>query len=503
MPAVRRSGFVALVASCCLALSACTGSDGDGDPSASAASPGGTATPLPTGDPTDQSPDVAFTPCGGTGFACTGESEGFPYDIRLPRTWNGTLLIYSHGLRPQDAIEANEDFTPIAEAAPGLAGGASVVADGLLEEGYALVGAGSPQGGWSIDEALQSVAQAREVFVQNVGVPNRIYTWGQSLGGLVSIRSQQTRPWVNGSASLCGLLGGLNPNMDLALDVAFGVKALIDPRLILTGYSSATQARKEFRRAIAALQAAADDPTGQGLAKLRVIAAMTETPTRTRTSSGLGPEKLGTALVENLGRLLARSTLERYGVEQQYGGNPSTNVGVNYGARVTGEEAIEIDATVGSGTTLSLLREIASQPAVEADSRAREAAAADYPAPSALDRPIVSIHTAEDPLAILANETLFGSRAANVSGQEIRWLNINVSQPPVPFPDEGGAAYGVGHCNFTAGTLVGVVQVLDDWVRLGRFPTWAGNSEAFGPNSGFAGPAALPAWPDSPTTSGQ
>ena len=331
-----------------LVLSGCTGSD---SPEA-AVSGSGSGSGLPTGDPTDQSTDVAFTACGAGGFACTGVIDGTPYDIRLPETWNGSLLIYSHGLRVVDPIaEDGPAFEPLAEAAPGLASGVDAVAEALLEDGYALAGAGSPTGGWEIDDAIDSITTVREAFVTNVGVPNRIYTWGQSLGGLAALRSGAENDWVSGSASMCGLLGGLNPNMDLALDAAVGVKALLEPDLTLTGFTSAEQARTEYERAMEAVTEAALDPTGAGLTTLQVIAAAAEIPTQTRTSEGTTLDQQRVAIVENLGRVLARTTLERFRVEEQVGGNPSTNVGVNYGARVTTDEAALIDAMAGAEGT--------------------------------------------------------------------------------------------------------------------------------------------------------
>ncbi len=485
-----------------LLLSGCTssaGPDGSEGPDASAS---GAGSALPVGDPADQSTDVAFTACGAGGFACTGTVGATPYDIRLPETWNGSLLIYSHGLRPVDPVAAGgPEFEPIAEAAPGLASGVDVVADALLEQGYALAGAGSPTGGWAIDEAIDSISAVREAFVTNVGVPNRIYTWGSSLGGLAALRSGAANDWVSGSASMCGLLAGLNPNMDLALDAAVGVKALLEPDLTLTGFTSAKKARAAYDRAMEAVTAAAEDLTGEGLTKLQVIAAAAEIPTQTRTAEGTTLDQQRVAIVENLSRVLARTTLERFRVEEQYGGNPSTNVGVNYGARVTTDEAALIDAMAGAeGATLGFLQQMAALPAVEADPAARDAAAEQYPAPSALTKPNVTLHTAIDPVAILANETLFGQAAGEASGADIRWLSINVSNPPTPYPADGLAPYGVGHCSFTGTSLVGAVRILDDWVRLGRFPTWAGNTLALGTPSGFAGPNSLPEWPQSPTT---
>jgi hypothetical protein len=115
----------------------------------------------------------------------------------------------------------------------------------------------------------------------------------------------------------------------------------------------------------------------------------------------------------------------------------------------------------------------------------------------------VTLHTAVDPVAILPNETLFSQWAAAASGQDIRWLNVNVAYPPATYPEQGGAPYGAGHCNFTVQSVLGAVTVLDQWVAQGRFPTWAGNAKAFGDKSGFAGPAGLPPWPNSPTTNSQ
>jgi hypothetical protein len=497
MRRVRATRTVLLLAALGLALGGCTGTPDDGPSTSLPSATDG----LPVGDPTETAMPVAYTACGGAGFACAGQVEGVPYDIRMPDEWNGTLLIYSHGLRYVEPLDAEGPaFAPAAEAAPGLSGGVDVFADALLADGFALAGAGAPVGGWTVSEALAGVEAVRAAFVENVGVPNRIYTWGQSIGGVVALRAGEEYNWVNGSASLCGLLGGLNPNMDLALDTAVGVKALLAPKLQLTGFDSAEQARREFRRGLAAVEEAAADPTGRGLTSLQVIAAATELPTQTPTSPGGTRAELAAALVENLSRVLARATIERYGIEQDLGGNPSTNIGVNYGARVTADEAAAIDADAGVGATLVLVRQMASLPPVEADPEARAAADAEFPRPGALTKPIVTLHTAADPVAILANESLFSEWAAEVSGQEIRWLNVNVSYPPSPYPSTGRAPYGAGHCNFTVASVLGAVQVLDDWVALGRFPTWAGNAEAFGPNSGFAGPVRLPAWPNSPTT---
>ena len=105
--------------------------------------------------------DVAFTPCDSGGFACAGFVDGTPYDIRLPETWNGTLLIYSHGLLPVvRARRRRPGLRAGGRAAPGRGAGIDAVADALLEQGYALAGAGARTGGWVIEETIDSIARS-------------------------------------------------------------------------------------------------------------------------------------------------------------------------------------------------------------------------------------------------------------------------------------------------------------------------------------------------------
>src|SRR5450631_2300425 len=64
------------------------------------------------------STDVTFNSC--ASVACTGTLSGAAYTIVMPKKWNGTLLLYSHGYR--EAAAAPPDFAPVdtkAEAAPG------------------------------------------------------------------------------------------------------------------------------------------------------------------------------------------------------------------------------------------------------------------------------------------------------------------------------------------------------------------------------------------------
>ena len=109
--------------------------------------------------------------------------------------------------------------------------------------------------GVAADEALHTF------FVDKIGTPDRVYVWGDSLGGLITETLAEKHPeWVSGAAPLCGVLGGGNLNLDLALDVAYAVKTLIYPDLKLTGFASHDEAVANWQGAYDAITKAGGGP---------------------------------------------------------------------------------------------------------------------------------------------------------------------------------------------------------------------------------------------------
>ncbi|HKF34870.1 MAG TPA: hypothetical protein VKB37_21110, partial [Jatrophihabitantaceae bacterium] len=196
------------------------------------------------------STNVAFKNCAAQ---CTGTINGAAYEIKVPQHWNGTLLLYSHGYR--FAQPAPPDFAAVDTKAQVSSTdvdgtGADPLSQDLLAAGYALAGSAYKSNGWVVADGVQAGEDLHAKFVSLVGTPLRTYVWGDSLGGLITeILAEQNRSWVDGSAPMCGALAGPNINFDLALDVAYAVKALIDPDLKLTGYTSADDAAANWERA--------------------------------------------------------------------------------------------------------------------------------------------------------------------------------------------------------------------------------------------------------------
>ena len=128
---------------------------------------------------------------------------GAAYEIQLPKKWNGTLVIYNHGYRT--AEPAPPDFAPVDKSA--VPAGGAEVAGKLLDEGYALAASAFRTNGWDVLDAVAADEALHTFFVDKVGKPDRVYVWGDSLGGLITETVAEKHPeWVSGAAPLCGVL---------------------------------------------------------------------------------------------------------------------------------------------------------------------------------------------------------------------------------------------------------------------------------------------------------
>lgn len=459
---------------------------------AAACSSGGSPTPQP--NVTDASTNVAFTAC--TPEACAGELDGSPFQIAMPQTWNGTLLIYSQDVQPPDpGIKIRQS---VADLAPGWSEDNRAVADALLAQGYGLAGAATPADGWQVESQVAIGQKLRDHFVAKVGTPNRVYTWGEGSGALASVVLAQQQEWVSGAAPLCGILAGLNPNYDLALDAAYLVKTLIYPEMKLTGYESQAEAANVYKSAMARVKKAAADVYDSGGMQLAMIAAAGEIPTKSATNSGSGLRGKATTVPEALSVILARGTLGRFAIEQQFGGNPSTNVGTDYDARITASERAAL-AVFDKKAVDRYLKTINKGKRVSADPSAREAAAKSGAITGDVRVPTATLHTEYDTQAIVQNESAYWTLANQAGPDSLRLLHVNVTSPPTSYPEEGAVPYGAGHCNFTPQSVVGTVAIVNDMVRDGIFPTVVNTTRLLGPNSGLNASYKLQRWPPGPT----
>jgi len=438
-------------------------------------------------------PNVPFTGCDKA--KCTDTINGAAYKIELPTTWNGTLLLYSHGYR--EAQPAPPNFEPV-ETAPQDAQD-DATAKALLAQGYALAGSSYKSNGWAVADGVAAAEDLYAYFSQNVAKPYRTIVWGSSLGGLITQTIAEKHPeWVDGAAPLCGAIAGVVPNMDLSLDVSYAVKTLIYPEMKLTGYASYQEAVTNWTEAVKRLIAAASDTAGGGTAKVLYISAIVDAASQTKTYDGSTVQSKVKATVEELATALGYGTFARYDLEQRFGGNPSGNDKVDYAARISDAEKSLIDAVTPNGAETFSAQMQAGQ-RITADPAALAKALAEGGDPKGtITKPEITLHTASDPLVIAQNETFFRDRyeAAQKAGTATAGLVQLYTVAPATYPESPGAPYGAGHCNFTSQSQVVVIDQLTNWVQNGVMPGMAGIGAAMGDQNGFNAAWSPGPWPE-------
>jgi alpha-beta hydrolase superfamily lysophospholipase len=420
---------------------------------------------------------------------CAGERDEAPFQIKTPgkKDWNGTLIIWSHGYRnagpiPSDPLNpsgGSEQPDRTAEASP-----IDEVSQELVGQGFALAGSAFKSNGWDVTEAVTANEDLYKYFSDTFGKPRRVYIWGASLGGLITQTLAETKnSWISGVAPLCGVLGGTNLNLDLALDVAYAVKTLIYPGLKLSGFTSQQEAVDQWEAASKAVVAKATSGGAEGIADLLTIASISGAPSKTERFDGHDATSTGQAYAQSIITALGYGTWGRYDIEQRVGGNASQNADVDYSKRVDDRSRTLINAAA-PGMLAGVLAKLADGERVSADAPAREKANTLGDPTGAVTLPTITLHTIDDPLVISQNETVFAQRAAKNSSGRGSLVQL-FTEPPAKYAT---APYGAGHCNFTRTELTGVVTLLDDWVRHGQYAGPGAVNHVFGYN-----PATTPA----------
>ncbi|WP_410613002.1 alpha/beta hydrolase [Amycolatopsis sp. lyj-109] len=373
--------------------------------------------------------------------------DGASWVADVPASWNGTVILYSHGFGPLAPRNAPDE--PTGQA--------------LLAAGYALIGSSySGPSLWALASAPRDQFASLDELVRKIGEPRRTIAWGTSMGGLVSaLEAESGTRRLDGALTTCGLVGGaLNLN-NYQLDAEYALSRLLAPAqpVRLVRYASADEAGA----AGAALTKIVTDAQGTaaGRARIALGAALMNTPPWLTGDVPPGPadyagqeQQQQQALAFVLGFVMPG----RYQIELAAGGNSAFNRGVDYRDLLSGSPLARQVRALYRTAGLDLdadLADLTRHADVTPDARAVGTLARTSTATGRLRVPELTIHTTADHLVPVEQENSYAQRV-HAAGRESLLRQAYV-----------GAA---GHCAFQPSETLAALHALESRIDTGHWP---------------------------------
>ena len=185
---------------------------------------------------------VSVEKCNGT------DGNNSKYEIMMPAKFNGTLMVYSHGIRNNVNLPKIPVIAPngsVIDYSPEVSPSADVTA-ALLAQGFALAGAGVQTQGWSLEDGVEAALQVLTIARDKYSKIDKVVTWGNSLGGITSqALAEQYSGAVDAALPLC-IADSAQAEITMAGDFLWGVKTFFDPSIKAVGYSAGTAGYMEM-----------------------------------------------------------------------------------------------------------------------------------------------------------------------------------------------------------------------------------------------------------------
>jgi pimeloyl-ACP methyl ester carboxylesterase len=388
----------------------------------------------------------------GSGQTLTGSfADGATYLIQVPSSWNGTLLLYSHGYVTPGSPNPAEDV------------GDPLTGQWLLDHGYALAGSSYATTGWAIEQAIPDQMETLDTFVSDVGNPTRTIAWGHSLGGMITAGLLQEHPDRFAAAlPMCGVLGGGVGAWNEGLDSEFAMQQLIGPG---SGLQVVHIANPLANLLLAEQLLFVAQLSPQGRARLALASALGDIPGWFDPAS---PEPAPTDYAtqeQNQFQWLTQVDAPfvfflRAELEARAGGNPSWNTGVNYAKQLENSvdfaevKALYADAGLSLDADLATLR---SAPRISADP-----SAVDYLTQNVVyngdlgGKPVLTMHTTGDGLVPDEHEQAYRSVVQDAKDQQLLRETF---------------VHRAGHCTFTPAETISAFQALVERLDTGKWQT--------------------------------
>jgi len=457
---------------------------------------------------------------------CKGTDQyGAKYEIAMPKKFNGTLLVWSHGIRKNSNLPAIPVVAPkgylvdnSAEIAP-----TPDIAAKLLKQGFALAGSGVQTQGWNLAEQVLATTIVIDQAITTFPAIDRVAAWGASLGGLSSQILAETNPGlVEAVAPLC-LSDSALSEITMAGDFLWGVKTLFDPTIKLSNYSSGTTGYMEmvgdigkvltvFGTLSAAIKANPLAPTWPATSTapaalkgipvrsavllLGLISGISTQSTTFDSSSGpKGPLETSFGLVispalailENGAQAAILAVVANYDMELRAGGVVFDNSKTNYAARLGDDGDVYAAGLSGKTAIAGMLGYLSAlnpaAPRVTANASAVASMKALGEISGKITVPTITLTATADHISPPgATQYLINQyNSAISSGDSKKGLLVNIWNKPADEYTKFDAAgspitpakttNGTEHCNFTESQFMMVAKMLNDAAKSGKAPS--------------------------------
>ncbi len=389
------------------------------------------------------------------------ELEGVPYRIRVPANWNGTLLVYSYGYGEGPK-----------EPPPPLAPQPAEV-DLLLAKGFALAAcraagavemAGIPAlAGWNFKERMQNTAALTAAFRGIVGKPQRTIMWGKSMGGAVTLALIEKFPGLyDGGVALCPPAAGAPRMFDQRLDITLAYA-------VAFGWNPAWGTPGNLRDDLSFMDEVYPHVmlqlTPGKIGGWEFIRLVSRSPIDSWYVFPFGlPYRL---------QSLYMAFVTRVDVEHRAGGTVAQNIGRVY--TLTDDEktylaGLDVNAD-------ELLAQMNAQTIFSSDRNARNYVEHYFNPSGRITRPVLTLHTTGDSLAIPQNEGAYRSTVEQQGNGLLLMQQFT---------------HGVAHCTFTPAQELAAIDAMSSWLDTGNRPD---PSSFFTPALGFDPSFEPQPWP--------
>lgn len=380
----------------------------------------------------------------------TGVIDGAKYRVEMPDSWNGTLVLFSHGFYPP---EWAPDYIELA--------GRTETVDWLLDHGYALAASRFKNDGvgYIVEDAFDDQLALLDWFGENIGEPQRTVTNGLSQGATISTLLAERAPHrFDGVMTTCGGYDTAGEG-NSALDITFVVKTLLAPGKDIDLVEANDPAASTQALLDAVTKAR---KTKLGRARLALAGAVANIPpwyaAHEPEPEGLRAQIEAQSMWVQWAYIFGLGPNGRVDLEERTGGNPSWNIGIDYSRQLahSSQKSLVRKAYRAAGVRPGGdLRRLADAPRIRPDVRALAYQYRHGIASGRMTVPMLTLHTTGDGGAITAQERWYAKQVRR-RGEPAKLRNL--------WLDRGG------HCSFSPADEIVTLQSLLERIESGKWP---------------------------------